>query len=86
MTDEQRTHWLQLGYPLTIVADRYSGTYSGGKYIAFPQHFDALDLAIHGSDGDCAAYWFEADQSTYGVGETPQEAVQNLKEKLAQAA
>ncbi len=86
MTHQQRTHWLESHYPLTIVADRYQGSYSGGKYIAFPQHFDALDPAVHGSDEDCAAYWFEADQSPYGVGETPQEAVQDLKEKLAQAA
>jgi hypothetical protein len=86
MRELNRAFWLEEHYPTTIVRDRYSGLFSGGKYVAFPSSFDELDPAIGGDDGDCAAYWAEADQSPYGVGETPQEAVQHLKEKLAQAA
>lgn len=82
MTHQQRAHWLQLRFPLTIVADHYRGSYSGGKYVAFPYDYDELDPAIHGGDGDCAAYWSNVDQSTYGVGETPQEALQSLVERM----
>jgi hypothetical protein len=82
MTTPQRAHWLERHYPLTIIADRYQGGYSSGKYVAFPLDFDELDPAIRGGDGDCAEFWSTQDQSTYGVGETPQAAFQSLVERM----
>ncbi len=40
MTKDDRAFWIDNPYPLTIVADRYGGAYSGGNYVAFPLHFD----------------------------------------------
>lgn len=29
-------------YPLTILRDRYGGTYSGGAYLAWNRHYDDI--------------------------------------------
>lgn len=70
-------------YPLTITADRYCGTYSGGSFVAW--HLDACDVPIEPFAGDviCMEFW---DDKSYrfdvGVGNTVEEAVTNLYIKL----
>jgi len=71
-------------YPLTIVCDRYNGTYSGGKYLAFGlDHWD-LPEEIGGGD-PVEDYFFNVqghEKYVIGKGETPQEALRDLTVKL----
>jgi hypothetical protein len=81
-------------YPLTIIADRYSGTYSGGKFTAwnvFPQN---IPDDVESEDVECMMFW---DKKEYqhltndfnepvfvGFGETPDKALLDLYIKIKQ--
>lgn len=68
-------------YPLTIMSDRYNGTYSGGKYTAWNLDPDEIPTAIYGSDNECLYFWIDLINKRtipYGVGNTIEEAVGNL--------
>lgn len=70
-------------YPLTIIKDRYNGSYSRGKYLAFNvDHWDIADK-IGGSDTDEMNYW-DIEDSSYmvGKGDTIELSVLNLLEKI----
>lgn len=71
-------------YPLTVVCDRYMGSYSGGKYLAF--NMDAFSVSrfpIDDSDIECMEFWFsEGKNYTIGKGNTVLEAVEDLFLKL----
>lgn len=73
----RREWWLENLYPVTIIADRYSGTYSGGRYVAFGLYADAIPEGATGGDIECAEF-FASKDVIYGVGETPNEALENL--------
>ncbi len=70
----------QLGklYPITIVMDRYSGTYSGGEWLAFNLHADEIPSEIHGCDIPCSNF-FDETKLPIGKGKSPEEALENLK-------
>jgi hypothetical protein len=82
MTSQQRTAWLKHLYPLTVIADRYSGAYSGGEYVAFPLDFDEIDLAVNADDVACATFWTEEQVQAVDLGESPEAAFQDLTEKM----
>jgi len=71
-------------YPLTIFKDRYSGTYSKGKWIAC--NMDPCDIPdeIYGSDEEASEFWSNVysgklyNSKSIAVGNTKKEAVQNL--------
>ena len=68
-------------YPLTIVADRYNGAYSGGKYTAWNLDTDRVPTEIAGEDVECYMFWRKAiidNIIPHGVGNTIEEAVGNL--------
>ena len=68
-------------YPLTIIKDRYQGTYSGGKFTAWNlKHFDVPE-AIQGDDLTASVFW-QYDDFIVGKGDTPEEAILDLIEKL----
>lgn len=70
-------------YPLTITADRYNGTYSGGQFVAW--NLDACDVPIDPFCGDviCMDFWDnKSDRYVFGVGNTVEEAVLSLYIKL----
>lgn len=70
-------------YPLTIIADRYSGTYSGGAYTAW--NLDCWDIpdGPDGGDTECMMFWDNADKYyIIGRGGTPDEAVADLERRL----
>lgn len=70
-------------YPLTIVKDRYGGTYSGGKYTAWHLDYFNLPEEIDEDDCTCADFW-TADGNYYlvGKGDTVEQAYKDLVEKV----
>lgn len=69
-------------YPLTIVMDRYNGTYSGAQFTAWNKYFDEVPPEIDGSDVPCMHFWSKADRSTIGFGSDPTAAYNNLLAKM----
>lgn len=49
-------------YPVNIRESRYSGAYSGGKFVltAGARHPERLDA--FGSDSDCNAFWIDHEE------------------------
>lgn len=73
-------------YPLTIVADRYCGSYSGGVFTAWNKDTGELPDAIFGCDRDCGYFWADANRDEIGFGDTPDEAYRDLCAKLGKKA
>ena len=73
-------------YPLTIVMDRYSGVYSGGKFTAWNLDFDEVPEEICWGDGSALEIFRDIRNGkrniVYGVGATPDEAVMDLYMKI----
>ena len=67
-------------YPLTVVAYRYGGVYSGGRFTAW--NLDPCDVpeAPWGDDGEASEFWWAGgvDGFIVGVGSTPKEAIDDL--------
>lgn len=69
-------------YPLTVVKDRYNGTYTGGKYLAWNKEPNEVPRVFQGEcDADIVSI---ADmlKNLYGKGNTPEEAIDDLAEKM----
>lgn len=70
-------------YPLTIICDRYSGTYSGGEYLAFNLDFDEIPQAVLGDDKTDMEFWdYYSKDYIVGKGSCIGEALDNLVELL----
>jgi hypothetical protein len=71
-------------YPVTIVMDRYMGTYSGAQWLAL--NLDPCDIPdeIGGDDPTETIFWREHDDMKLpvGKGNNPDEAIADLKEKV----
>lgn len=83
MTPEQARLWLATLYPLTVTADRYSGTYSGAPWLAFPEEPGDVPADVFGEDGECAMFW-SAYKYPVGKGSTPQEANEDLVKQITE--
>ena len=57
MTNKEKKEWLSVKYPLTIICDRYDGTYSGAKWLAFPLDYDKIPSDVDASDPEYAQFW-----------------------------
>ena len=68
-------------YPLTVVSDRYTGTYSGGEYTAWNLYPEDIPKAIFSDDDTCCDY-FRTTRDIYGRGDTPNEAAIDLSKQL----
>ena len=68
-------------YPLTIVSDRYGGTYSGGDFTAWNMDYYEIPTDPAEDDVTCMMFWDTTD-IVVGRGATPQEAVDDLKRRL----
>lgn len=68
-------------YPLTIVSDRYGGTYSGGDFTAWNMDYHEIPTDPAEDDVTCMMFWDTTD-IVVGRGATPQEAVDDLKRRL----
>lgn len=69
-------------YPLTIIADRYGGVYSGGKFLAFNCLPNEVPEMVNTSDSFCRSFWPRFYKTIpllpIGIGQTIEEAVGNL--------
>lgn len=73
--------WLEVEYPLTIISDRYSGTYSKGLFLAFPNHYYDIPEDVDSDDLSCYHFW-EDFTGLVGRGTTPNEALEDLKSTI----
>lgn len=67
-------------YPLTIIADRYSGVYSGGAYTAWPGDEEDVPDEVSMDDVTCAHEWgvIKTERQHVGIGCTPSVALVDL--------
>lgn len=56
-------------YPLTVIRDRYEGTYCGASYLAFNLESNSVPSEVHGSDTHCAYFWSLIDEGNFVEGE-----------------
>lgn len=68
-------------YPLTITADRYTGAYSGGNFIAWNLDADEVPEEIYSDDCGCYEFWRD-NEIICGKGRTVSEALADLYIKL----
>lgn len=70
-------------FPVTIVADRYDGCYSGGKWLAIQCINENIPDEIGASDPDEEMFWREHNDNKLpiGKGNTPDEALADLISK-----
>jgi hypothetical protein len=78
-------------FPILVLQNRYTGTYSGGERLAISeadrlengafQIIRALESGPHGDDGDAMDFWYDPPD-WIAVGKTPDEAVANLRDKV----
>lgn len=68
-------------YPLVIIKDRYTGTYSNGEYTAWNMYFEDIPREIDEDDVTCHNFWHSYN-GIVGLGKTPNEAIDDLRKKL----
>ena len=68
-------------YPLVIIKDRYTGTYSNGEYTAWNMFFEDIPREIDEDDVTCHNFWHSYN-GIVGLGKTPNEAIDDLHKKL----
>lgn len=68
---------MRLPYPLTIISDRYHGTYSHGKFTAWNLYLEDIPEGQDSGDTECMEFWFE-NKILVGKGETADNAIQDL--------
>lgn len=73
-------------YPTTIIDDRYGGTYSGGKYTAWPCTPWDVPEEVGADDETCAGFWAGYGSELVGLGNTPDEAMNDLIKKVIKKA
>ena len=67
----------------TVVADRYGGGYSGGRYVAWPLPEEAIPPESQGGDIEAGVFWSEPHLC--GLGTAPEAALQDLERRLSSA-
>ena len=55
-------------YPLTVIRDRYNGTYSGASYLAFNLDSNSVPSEVHRSDTLCSYFWDLIDEGNFVKG------------------
>lgn len=69
---------------ISVIPDRYHGTYSGGRFTAWQGSPDNIPAAVTADDTTCRLFWehIRAEPVLIGIGETPEEATHDLESKL----
>lgn len=74
-------------YPITIIADPFAGKYSGSTFLAVHELPKDVNSVLYGNDFALNfVFWDNYDAEIDGIigkGETPDEAVADLKRKLS---
>lgn len=70
-----------LPYPLTIISDRYDGTYSGGAFLAFNLETQDVPTEPQEEDIECSMFW-KNNTLPIGRGSTPEAAIKDLQVRL----
>jgi hypothetical protein len=71
-------------YPLCVLKDRYSGSYSGGEWTAWVSGIDYIPRGVFDDDVECLKCWNNLRSSRkegkimFGVGDTVDEALKDL--------
>ena len=52
-------------YPLTVIRDRYNGSYSGASYLAFNLDSNSVPSEVRGSDIPCLYFWNLIDEGNF---------------------
>ena len=81
MTTNDIRLWLEIKYPVTIIADRYGGTYSGARFVAFPLDYYDVPEDAAGDDVSCMLFWDNYAEPV-GKGASPQAAHDNLVARM----
>ncbi len=68
--------------PVTIIPDRYGGTYSGGPWLAFPLEPSDVPGEASGDDITAVTWWDKAADMPIGRGDTPDHAHADLVRRL----
>lgn len=69
-------------YPITLIQDRYNGTYSGAKWLAFNEDTNEIDPSVSGDDESCMKFW-ETYSGVVGKGDDPDSAIKSLELELS---
>ena len=70
-------------YPVTIVTDRYSGSYAGAPWLAFYCEADEVPIEAYcGGDNDSMDWWANPTMPV-GKGDTPDAALRDLEAAVA---
>lgn len=70
-------------YPVTIISDRYNGTYSGAYWLVFNLDYNEIPDVVCGSDIDCLNFWkYGGKDMIVGKGASIEEAIDDLYEKV----
>jgi predicted Abi (CAAX) family protease len=81
MDNREVQFWLKCCYPTTIIKDRYQGTYSDGKWLAFPIDYHQVPKDIDSGDIECMMFW-DSYTGCVGKGNTVEEAFSDLVVKM----
>ena len=69
-------------YPVTIIEDRYTGVYSGGKWTAWNCYPEDIPDDPDDDDVTCCTFWTPTNSAQVGIGNTPDEALRDLERKI----
>lgn len=72
-------------YPLSIIEDRFTGSYSGGKFTAWHAEANEIPSDVFSDDVICSVFWNNPDKHNsplFGIGDTIYDAVTDLYKKM----
>lgn len=86
MTEQEIEEMVECNYfiinGITVIQDRYCGTWSGGKYTAWDMPLSKIPYAIIDNDVPCRDFWYStAKEYLIGIGDNPHEAYEDLIKK-----
>ena len=80
-------HGDKFSYPLTIIADRYGGCYTGGKFLAFPWYAHEIPPESQGDDVTINEWWSTTNGTQFvGRGENPHDAYLDMMKRIIGAS
>ena len=85
MTANECVLWMKIRYPITIIADRYHGCYSGAEWLAFPLERDEVPEYVCGEDDEELWFW-DNYKGLVGKGNSPETALTDLTNKVSEIA